>query len=131
MTKHTGSALVVLLVGLLVSFTSYASHIPLMGTPSFPAVKECVSAEQHIAYVKLKNPETTSKVLAPSAVKTFKFNYNKVPPASNYNITGVVLTTKPRANNYLIAILINGCISFAAPITHDKMKELMAPTYYI
>ena len=130
MAKHTGSALVVLLVGLLVSFTSLASHEALPTTPALPVIKECVSAKQYMEFVSAKNPGSVSKSLPPEAVKVFKFNYNNVPPKSDYNITGVILSTHPNSYNMLVGGMINGCVSFSVPISKDKFRKLMAIINY-
>jgi hypothetical protein len=113
--KHTGSAMVVLLVGLLISCTSTpvnATHI-------------CTTMEQYLDLVQPQNPMAQFTILSPRALAAFTYNYNKEPPVSNLDITGVVIGTVSSQPGVLAAIAVDGCIKFQAGVSVEFLKKML------
>jgi len=113
--KHTGSAMVVLLVGLLISCTSTLAN----------ATHICTTMEQYLDLVQPQNPMAQFTVLSPRALAAFTYNYNKEPPVSNLDITGVVIGTISTKTDVLAAIAVDGCIKFQAGISPEFLKKML------
>ena len=113
--KHTGSAMVVLLVGLLISCTSTLAN----------ATHVCTTMEQYLDLVQPQNPMAQFTVLSPRALAAFTYNYNKEPPVSNLAITGVVVGTVSSQTGVLAAIAVDGCIKFQAGVSVEFLKKML------
>jgi hypothetical protein len=113
--KHTGSVLVVLLVGLLISCTS---------TPSI-ATHVCTTIEQYLDLVQPPNPRAQFTVLNPRPLAAFTYNYNKEPPVSDLAITGVVVGVVPSKSEVLVAIAVDGCIAFQAGVSVEFLSKML------
>ena len=113
--KHTGSVLVVLLVGLLISCTS---------TPSI-ATHVCTTMEQYLDLVQPQNPMAQFTVLSPRPLAAFTYNYNKEPPVSDLAITDVVVGSVAGKPEVLVAIAVDGCIAFQAGVSVEFLKKML------
>ena len=113
--KHTRSAMVVLLVGLLISCTSTLAN----------ATHTCTTMEQYLDLVQPQNPMAQFTVLSPRALAAFTYNDNKEPPVSNLDITGVVVGTVSSKSGVLIAIAVDGCVKFQAGVGVEFLKKML------
>jgi len=113
--KHTGSAMVVLLVGLLISCTS---------TPS-AAIHACTTTEQYLDLIQPQNPMATFTTLNARPLAVFTYNYNREPPVSELNITDVVIGARPNTPGFLVAIIVDGCVMFQAGIRPEFLRKLL------
>jgi ribulose kinase len=113
--KHTGSVMVVLLVGLLISCTS---------TPSI-ATHACTTVEQYLDLIQPQNPMAKFTTLDTRALAVFRYNYNREPPVSESDITGVVIGARMDTQRLLVAIAIEGCIKLQSGVSHEFLRKML------
>jgi hypothetical protein len=113
--KHTGSAMVVLLVGLLISCTSTSSI----------ATHACTTTEQYLDLIQPQNPLAKFTTLNARSLAVFRYNYNREPPVSELNITDVVIGARPNTLGFLVAIVVDGCVEFQAGMRPEFLRKFL------
>jgi hypothetical protein len=81
--------------------------------------------EQYLDLVQPQNPMAQFTILSPRALAAFTYNYNKEPPVSNLDITGVVVGTVSSQTGVLTAIAVDGCIKFQAGVSVEFLKKML------
>jgi N-acetyl-gamma-glutamylphosphate reductase len=114
--KHTGSVLVVLLVGLLIACTSTVATATHGG---------CTTMEQYLDLVRPQNPGAHFIALTPKDLVIFRYNYNQTPPVSGVNITSVVIGTMTNRSEILVVIAIDGCIKFQSGVSIEFLEKML------
>jgi hypothetical protein len=108
--KHMRSALVVTLVGLLISLAplTQAGHTP--GGTIIGTMDACVDISYHRKKMKEKNPNSTTYLLNEEQLEVFGANYNSLPPITEALITAVSVSSKPTTDTIYVGIEIDGCM---------------------
>jgi len=127
MTKQTGSVLIVLLVGLLVSCAPYAIVEPPRNEVPLEPKTICVPIEQYISEVPTKNSGAVSRRLSPREVAVFQYNYNNEPPKSELQMSGIVFSKKTNIPHILVAVFIKKCLVDETPLMPQWVARLMRP----
>jgi hypothetical protein len=127
MTKQTGSALIVLLVGLLVSCAPSTIVEPLSNEIQLEPQKSCISIEEYINAVPTANLGAEAMRLKPRDVAVFQYNYNNEPPKSELQMSGIVFSKKSNAPRILVAIFIEKCLVDETPLMPQWIAKLMRP----
>ena len=127
MTKQTGSAFIVLLVGLLVSCApSSADRIPPQA-PQLTSQKACMSVEQYLELATIVNEGAFIVKLDPRDTAVFRYNYNNTPPKTEFQITNVIFTMKSDTPFTLVAIFTKECLAVETPIASEWIAKMMKP----
>jgi len=121
-TKQTGSALIILLVGLLVT---YAPLSVKANPPHMSAM--CMDMEKYTEIVSIINPGVGIVRLDQRDITTFQYNYNNKPPVTDFQISGVVFSTKSDTPFVLVAIFIEKCLVVEMPLMPKWIVEVMKP----
>jgi hypothetical protein len=132
MTKQTGSVLIVLLVGLLVSCAPYAIvEPPASKAPPnelrLEPPKVCVPIKKYINDAPIKNLGAVPRILSPRDVAVFQYNYNNEPPKSKIQISDIIFSTKEDTPYILVAIFIKDCLADETPLMPQWVARLMRP----
>ena len=127
MTKQTGSAFIVLLVGLLVSCApSSADRIPPQ-VPQLIPPKVCMPVEKYLELAPIVNEGAFIVKLDPRDTAIFQYNYNNTPPKTEFQITGVVFSMKSDTPYTLVAIFMKECLVVETPIISEWIANMMKP----
>jgi len=127
MTKQTGSAFIVLLVGLLISCApSSADRIPPQALQLEPQ-KACMPVEQYLALAPIINEGASIIKLDPRDTAVFRYNYNNTPPKTEFQITNVIFTMKSDTPFTLVAIFTKECLAVETPIASEWIAKMMKP----
>ena len=127
MTKQTGSAFIVLLVGLLVSCApSSADRIPPQ-VPQLIPPKVCMSVEKYLKLAPIINEGAFIVKLDPRDTAVFQYNYNNTVPKTEFQISNVVFSMKSDTPYTLVAIFMGECLVVETPIISEWIAKMMKP----
>lgn len=105
--KHTGSALVVLLVGLLTACAS----TPVARASHEIGIQGCMDVEDYQTRAAVWGITWTHKELTPRLVAVFAYNFNNLEPISTFNITNLIVSSNALDNSgVVIGVFVDGCL---------------------
>ena len=130
--KHTGSALVVLLVGLLTACTpstltvaSIAQVQPVMHNTDLNS-NVCIDKEDTLTRLQVYGPLWTHNPLDGKMLATFIYNYNREPPVTDDNITDVIISSNSSyRRGFVVSILIDGCLYSTRMYSPNEVQHIL------
>lgn len=129
--KHMRTLTSILLVGLLISCVPTTSNEPV--TYNTPTVvqqldkSKCVTEEQYGPYLAAQNIGGKTFSIKGKNLAAFIYNFNRLPPVSDLNITGVIVSVHPDKSMVKISILVDGCMKHENAVAPQTMQELVTP----
>jgi hypothetical protein len=120
--KQAGSALITLLVSLLVTYASF----PTKGNSSH-GQNACIDLDKYEAVASIVNPGSSVTKLRPRDVAIFQYNYNNKPPHTEFQLSGIIFSTKAETPETLVAIFIDGCLVFEVVLMPSLIVEILKP----
>jgi hypothetical protein len=120
--KKTGSALIILLVSLLVTYVPSPAKGDLQHEQNV-----CIDLDKYEAVASIVNPGAFVTKLGRRDVATFQYNYNNTPPHTEFQLSGVIFSTRHNISQTLIAIFIKGCLAIELTLMPNLIVEIMKP----